>query len=613
MLNSIKDKVLQSSDIVEVIAEHVPLTRRGKELLGLCPFHPDHKPSMYVSPTKQIFKCFACGAGGDVIKFVQMRQRVDFREALAILAQRAGIELTVTEADRRADQLRDQVRQALSWARSHFQRNLHETPKGKVAMEYALGRGLSKETVERHGLGLAADAWDDLLQAGRRAGLSAEVLQQAGLITTNDEGRTYDRFRHRLMFPIGDALGRTVAFGGRTLGDDSAKYLNSPETSLFNKSRVLYGFDLARRSIEQRAEACIVEGYTDAILLHQFGFTQVVATLGTALTDAHVKLLKPLADTVTLCFDGDQAGVRAADRAVEVSLLGGMQVRVAVLDAGTDPADCVLQHGVAGFESTLAAARDALEFKWELTLGEFSNAGPRARRVAIESLLAFVSGVAAAGGIDPLEQGFLVRRLSELLALPADVVHQMLAAARKRARRPQPRAEAGVTAVSDYEAALRGLPVGLVAAVEDLFGLLLAAPECSERIDDEVVRATDTCETWKRLYRVIQDLTEAQGEYTQAEVIARCDRADTCELVSRACARTAGTASSAVAETFGSARNRAAAELNILRRGELQRNLQQADTAAVGSDRAFGDLLEAARGQHLVLPAGTHLNTPSAS
>jgi DNA primase len=266
MDNSLKDKVLEATDIVEVVGERVTLTRRGKDFVGLCPFHPDHKPSLAVSPSKQIFKCWSCGAGGDAIRFVQLRDRVDFREALVTLARRAGIELRSSPADRQSAELREQLQAAVIWARQHFQRNLLSAPGGQHALAYALQRGLTPQTIERHGLGLAPDAWDDLLNAARRTGLRLEVLQQAGLIATNESGKTYDRFRNRLIFPIADALGRPVAFGGRTLGDDPAKYLNSPETVLFSKSRVLYGLDLARSSIEERKAVIVVEGFLDAAL-----------------------------------------------------------------------------------------------------------------------------------------------------------------------------------------------------------------------------------------------------------------------------------------------------------------------------------------------------------
>ena len=353
MHNSLKERVLESIDIVDVIGERVSLARKGREYVGLCPFHDDHRPSMSVSPQKQIFKCWSCGVGGDVIKFVQLSQRVEFKEALAILARRAGIELRRSSSDERSAALREQARETLSWARSRFQRNLRETPGGKQAAEYAHTRGMTDATIERFRLGYAANSWDDLLAQSRQAGISQAVLQQAGLITTNEQGKTYDRFRNRLIFPINDALGRCVAFGGRTMGDDSAKYLNSPETALFSKSRVLYGLDAARQAISGAREAVVVEGYTVAVLLSQACVGNVLATLGTSLTDAHVKLLARLSDRVVMCFDSDEAGQRAADRAVETALRHRIDVLVTVMPEGQDPADFITGQGVDAFKRAL--------------------------------------------------------------------------------------------------------------------------------------------------------------------------------------------------------------------------------------------------------------------
>ncbi len=395
MDNSLKDRILESVDIVEVIGERVALRRKGREYVGLCPFHADHNPSMFVNPQKRIFKCWACGAGGDVIRFVQLSERCGFREALESLGRRVGIEPNAGPRDERAARMREQLLAAMNWARQHFERNFADERRGRLAREYTQQRGLSEETVRQARLGLAVDEWDDLLAEGRRRGLSEALLESAGLVTTSQNGKTYDRFRGRLIFPITDALGRVVAFGGRTLGEDSAKYLNSPETVLFNKSRVLYGLDLARGAIQERRAVVVVEGYMDAVLLRQHGVENVVATLGTALTDAHVKLLRGAADVIYLCFDGDEAGVRAADRAVEVALQHPVEVRVVLLEGGQDPADCVVAEGQEGFERQLKAARDALEFKWTQTLSAFSTAAGADRRQALEVYLRFVAQVGA--------------------------------------------------------------------------------------------------------------------------------------------------------------------------------------------------------------------------
>lgn len=573
MDNSLKDKVLESVDIVDVIGERVSLTRRGKEYLGLCPFHPDHRPSLNVSPTKQIFKCWSCGAGGDVIRFIEMYDRVDFREALATLARRAGIDLQTSAIDRRSNQMRESLLAAVAWARQHFQRNLRTTPAGQRALEYARGRGLTPETVERAGLGLATENRTDLFAAAQRASLRPDVLTQAGLVATGERGDAYDRFRNRLIFPIADIMGRPIAFGGRTLGDDRAKYLNSPETPLFSKSRVLYGLDLARREIEQQNAVIVVEGYMDAVLLHQYGFLNVVATLGTALTDAHAKLLKPRARTIYLCFDGDDAGIRAADRAVQVALRTQSDVRVVILDGGEDPADCVLAHGAEGFDACLKRSADALQFKWSQTLRSFDRATHSSRRAATEEFLQFVAGAACSGGIDPLEQNLLIGRLSDLLGTPTDAIFDLL----RNAKRGVRRGDAGSAAAggaSAYELSVRGLPTGLVTTVETVLGLLLGYPVGWRCVNDDVPRAVAYSRTWEQLYRLLLEVREDIGEYSMGEVVSRCEDSALCELVGRATKRVA--CASADADEHAAAFDALSAELRLLRIGELREDLRRA-------------------------------------
>jgi DNA primase len=594
MDNSLKDKVLEAVDIVEVIGERVSLSRRGKEYVGLCPFHDDHRPSLSVSPSKQIFKCWSCGAGGDAIKFVQLYERVEFREALATLARRAGIDVRMPGADPQASAVRERIRKALNWARSHFQRNLRG-PAGAAARAYARGRGLSEQTVTRFGLGLAKDSWDDLLRAAGRAGIAPNTAQQAGLVTTNETGKTYDRFRNRLIFPICDALGRVVAFGGRTLGDDDAKYLNSPETALFSKSRVLYGLDQARRAIEAQSEAIIVEGYTDAILLHQHGFENVVATLGTALTEAHVKLLRPFAGSLVLCFDSDKAGMQAADRAVATALRGRIDVRVLIMGTGQDPADCVTNEGATGFESVLHSAVDALEFKWSQTVAGLEESDSRGRRIALEEFIQFVAGASLAGGLDPLAEGLLVGRLSELLSLPPRSIYELLATAKTTASR-RPTTAPETLAVPAYEASIRGLPPGMVAAAEELFGLVLTDATLWAGVDEVLAAAVARCETWGRLHAIFGQLREDCGVFTRGDVLGRCEDSALCELISRACERV--DAGLPTGEACRAARERLISEFDVLQMGHLRGCLSRQDAAGESGREAFESLLEVARRQH---------------
>ena len=602
MHNSLKERILESVDIVDVVSERVALTRKGRDYVGLCPFHDDHRPSLAVSPQKQIFKCWSCGVGGDVIKFVQLSQRVEFKEALTILAKRAGIELHGGSRDDRSAAQREQIRQVMAWARMHFQRNLLNTPQGRQAAEYARKRGMTDETIANFGIGFAPDAWSTLLDQARLAGIEPQMLEQAGLITTNEKQKTYDRFRNRLIFPINDTLGRCVAFGGRTLGDDPAKYLNSPETSLFSKSRILYALDRARTSILAERQVVVVEGYTDAILLHQHGITNVVATLGTALTDAHTKQLSRLAERIAMCFDGDEAGYRAADRAVETALRHRIEVAVVIIPDGLDPADFVIGRGSDAFKSLLQSAIGALEFKWNRTEEAFRGSGPRGQRDAIEAFIRFIAQVTVVGGIsDPVDYGQLVNRLADLLSLPAGTVYELLAKTKATLSKGTEEGTRASNETPTYEAAVRDLSNGLVATVEELFGLALACPEHFAELEEALSIGSQYCEPWRRTNDVVANLVLRQGRYSKAEVIERCDDAVLCDFVSRAMRRAGATESNA--EIRRAAVERLMAEVDLLEMRNLRGSLRRTEQGSGTQAEAFDAFFETARRRHDVLGA----------
>lgn len=597
---STPEKVLEAVDIVEVIGEVVSLRRKGKDHVGLCPFHDDHTPSLSVSPAKQIFKCFSCGAGGDALRFVQMYRRVEFRDALRILAERAGIELDGARTDSAEAAARRELRSVLDWARGHFEQNL-ASEAGRAAREYALGRGLKAETISRFRLGFAPNRWDDILSAGRRAGLSLDRLARAGLIARSDGEKTYDRFRNRLMFPICDHVGRCVAFGGRTLGDDPAKYLNSPENELFQKGRLLYALDQARTAIARRREVLVVEGYLDALMLHQFGFDHAVATLGTALTDQHVRLLRTLADSIVLCFDNDEAGQRAADRALETALRHQVRVRVALMTDGKDPAESLLASGATGFTAHLHSAVDALEFKWQGTVRAYGGSDAFARRSAAGDFVRYVARLAAFGGMEPLAQGVLISRLSELLSLPARSVYDLLASAKAAQQRGASSEAPDNSEPSAYDATLRGLPVGLVAVVEGLFGVALAAPELWPQVAGALAAAGEEGGAWRRLHGVLERLSVERGAWSPGEVLEECGDAATGELVRRACAAHAGT--SIDADFARSLCERARDELELLRMAGLRGRLRSPACSGDDREQAYRALLLAGRGRNDVLGA----------
>jgi DNA primase len=414
-------RIQQASDIIEVISEHLSLQRKGRDFVGLCPFHTDHRPSMYVSPSKQIFKCFACGAGGDVFKFLQLRENLSFPQAIQRLAERAGIPFE-TQERRRNDGTVDEVdprelARVNTAVQKWFVANLNDPQKGKVAREYIDKRQINADSVQRWGLGCAPDGWDTLAaSAGKKIG--EKMLVAAGLAVASQEGRCYDKFRNRLMFPIVDVTGRVIAFGGRTLGDDPAKYMNSPATPLFDKSQCMYGLDQARQEIGSCGTAVVVEGYTDVIMCHQFGCRNVVATLGTSFTDGHAKLLRRYAKRIVLVFDSDIAGREAANRAMEVCLSQKIDIQLAFVTEGKDPCDFLLAAGADAFRRIIDNAIDVMDYKWHRLQAELAGKGTQVEhRAAVEEYLRSVALAARTFQLDPVAKGWIGNKLANLTGM----------------------------------------------------------------------------------------------------------------------------------------------------------------------------------------------------
>jgi len=439
------NQVQQATDIVDVVGQYVALKKRGKEFVGLCPFHEDHRPSLYVSPTKQIYKCFACGAGGGIFQFLMALQKVSFPEAVRQLAERAGVPVPAAEPAEGADRSlsRETLIKATTFA-ARFYRDRLLAQAGSAALGYARGRGLSDESIRRFGLGYAPGASEAMRSAARGAGFSDRQLLAAGLLSQRADGSCYDRFRDRLMFPILDVAGKVIAFGGRALSEDQpAKYLNSPDTVLFDKSANLYGLNWARQEIARTGEAVVVEGYLDALMCHQAGLGNFVATLGTALTERHVRLLGRYARQVVLVFDADIAGQAAAERAIELFLTQRLDLRVATVPASggaeqvKDPCDYVLSAGAEAMRELLASAPDALGYAWSRRADEYRRAGTlAAKREVLDAFLRLVVSSAAYGGIDALRQGLVVGHVAELVGIsPRDVAERMRQLARQ-VRRP---------------------------------------------------------------------------------------------------------------------------------------------------------------------------------
>ena len=475
---------------MDLIGQYVALKKQGKDFVGLCPFHDDHRPSMSVSAAKQIFKCFMCGAGGGVFQFLMQYQKMTFPEAVRDLAGRANIPAPEEEFPAGGDtSLSSETLVKLMTFAARFFRDRLLGPEGEAALAYARGRQISEESIRRFGLGYAPESWDGLKSAARRGGFSERQLVATGLCIQRDEGGCYDRFRNRLTFPIINPAGKVIAFGGRALAaDQPAKYLNSPETVLFDKSANLYAINWSRQAIIQAEQAVVVEGYLDALMPIQAGVENVVATLGTALTDRHVRMLARYAKEVVLVYDADAAGQAAAERAVELFLSQRVQVRIAsvpVIDMPgggqvKDPCDYVLAAGAEAFRQMLAAAPDALEFAWQRRSGRYRQAGSLAEKAAIlEDFLKLIVSSAAYGAIDPIRQGLLVGHISELVGMsPQQVQDQMRRLARTVRRASAPSAPAAAAEEEPGAASYR--------AEAWLLGALLNAPELFGKVAEHV-------------------------------------------------------------------------------------------------------------------------------
>jgi DNA primase len=372
-------------DITDIVGHHVSLTKAGQNLKGLCPFHQEKSPSFTVSPSKQIFHCFGCGAGGNVFTFLTRITGASFPEVVRDLGRKVGVEVAERVADPgphagQAKRIERLNQAAAAW----FAYNLRDVRVGAAGREYLERRGIQSSTIDRFGIGVAPAEWDGLLKVLIKQGFAHGDLAAAGLVVARDGGSGfYDRFRGRVMFAISDLRKRVVGFGGRVLGDGMPKYLNSPDTPLFKKGQTLFAFDQAREAIVRTKTAIVVEGYFDAIALHQAGLEHTVATLGTALTPEHVQALRRFADHVVLLFDPDAAGVRAALRGLDLFVNSGLGVKVITLPVGEDPDTFVRKEGAGAFARLEAAAPSLLDYALDHTIrrAEFGSLESRIRSV----------------------------------------------------------------------------------------------------------------------------------------------------------------------------------------------------------------------------------------
>jgi len=517
-------RIQQANDIVDVISEHVSLKKKGREMVGLCPFHDDHRPSFNVNPTKQIFKCFACSAGGDVFKFVQMRENLTFPQAIERLAERAGIKLerrrpTSHESRVTSDETDpNKLAKVNAWAAKYFQDNLRDQIKGKKARDYVTARKISPESEKKWQLGLAIDSPDDLIRAAKAKNVPPKLLDQAGLTA----GPNQDKFVNRLMFPISDVTGRIIGFGGRTLDETGAKYINSPTTPLFDKSNCLYGLDQARHQIAASETAVVVEGYTDCIMAHQFGCTNVVATLGTSFTTGHARILRRYAKKVILVFDSDTAGLEAANRALEVCLSQRIDIKLASVPEGKDPCDFLLAAGKERFEKLLEQATDVFQFKWNRLTESFGRDDTlTGRKQAIEEFLQTVATALWAGNLAAIDRGLIVSRLSKIIGLDSKDINTELAKRMGRA------AKAASYNVENRKVQSIDWGQGLSATAQrEILEVLLNEPKLFETVKQKVAPEVFDVPILRQIAAILFEALNTDAGVSLKDILARIESVD---------------------------------------------------------------------------------------
>ncbi|WLR60574.1 DNA primase [Guptibacillus hwajinpoensis] len=421
------EAIRKSTDIVDVISDYVQLKKQGRNFFGLCPFHGESTPSFSVAPDKQIYHCFGCGAGGNAFSFLMEIEGYNFIEAVEALGQKSGIELPEVQDNQNSNSKttseNEVIYKAHDFLAKLYNHCMVKTPEGEKARDYLSERGFTNEMIEKFQLGFAPDSWDYATGYLEKRNYPIEKIANAGLLAKREfDGKYFDRFRNRIMFPIWDPKGRPVAFGGRILGEGEPKYLNSPETKLFQKGKFLYGFHLTRSSIRLKDQAILLEGYVDVITAYGNGVQNVVASLGTALTKDQAKLLRRQTESVVICYDSDKAGINAAIRAADELVQAGCYVRIAKMPNGLDPDDYIRTYGAERFEKdVIGAASTVMAFKMEVFRSgkNLSDEGERIRY--IEEVLKEISGLS-----NPVERDHYLRQLSEEFSLSLDALKQQV-------------------------------------------------------------------------------------------------------------------------------------------------------------------------------------------
>ena len=415
------DLILDSADIVDVVSDFVTLKRRGVNYVGLCPFHNDRTPSFYVSKSKGICKCFSCGQGGSAVNFIMLHEQLSYQEALRYLANKYHIEIQEreqTDEEKAAQSAREAMLMLNEWACSFFEDQLHNTTAGQeIGLSYFNDRGFSKDIIKRFRLGYSPEDRSALYKAAVAKGFNRQLLFDTGLCIDDNRGGGYDRYRGRVIFPILNIAGKIVAFGGRTLRNDPAKYVNSPESIIYNKSNELYGLYQARREVSKQDKCFIVEGYADVISMHQSGFENVIATSGTALTDGHIHKIHRFTENITEMFDGDAAGIRAALKGIDKLLAQGMNIKVLLLPDDDDPDSFSRKHSASEIQDYIDNnEEDFIKFKSRILLKD-TDRDPIKRSKAIEDVVKSIAVIPS-----EVTRAIYAKECSDMFGIGEDVV-----------------------------------------------------------------------------------------------------------------------------------------------------------------------------------------------
>jgi DNA primase len=529
-----KERVKQAIDIVDLVGGYISLRRQGRNFVGLCPWHDDRRPSLQISPDRQTFKCWVCNIGGDVFSFLMQREGVTFPEALAMLAERAGIVLEPRSGSRIEDRgsredagpydpqssiLNPQSSQAtpdkptlykaMAWAVEQFHQCLLNDPQAEVARAYLAERGISDDSIHKFQLGFSPDSWDWLTAQVRHKPSAIAALQRVGVLGKSERGTHFDRFKGRVLFPIRNTQGKPIALGGRILPGlvnqsadadrPPAKYINSPETPLFSKNREFYALDLAREAIGRMQRILIMEGYTDVILAHQYGFANAVAVLGTALGENHVRRLR-FADNcrITLVLDGDEAGRRRAGEVLNLFVAAQVDLHVLTLPDNLDPCDFLCRHGSQAFEALLDRSVDALEHKIRTVAAGVDLTDTHHAHQALEDVLETLAAAPSGAGDSNLRQHQILTRLAKTFHIAEEELRSRLATLRRRAHKPR----------RDHD---EKQPLAQTERIESwervLLELLLLEPEAVPEVAQSIPHSQFATEPARRIFAACCDLS----------------------------------------------------------------------------------------------------------